>query len=460
MISDDTIAALATPPGAGAIAVIRISGSMAYPIIQKILPEKIQLQKYSGQRVLHTRIIDPFHGDLVDDVLLTLFRKPSSYTGEDVIEISCHGGQVIPYRILNLLYTLGVRAAERGEFTKRAFLNNKIDLTQAEAVADLIAAPTITGARFALSNVFKRFKNKIDEMKSILIDLLAHIEVCIDYPEEGIPEADRNEIFRLCDVLMQEINEIIVSSKKGRRLSDSLIVVLAGKTNVGKSSLLNYLAREERAIVSSIHGTTRDALEINIEIEGVSLTLVDTAGLREAGDEIERMGKEKTYRYLEEAHLVLFVADSSREWDEQDKEIFEKIRHREHIIVLNKADIALDSGIDMRGKLFNSEAKMVLVSALKKTGIEKLEETLAGWLKGYEHTMDTNAVIAGMRSVIILQEAWLELEKGKEALEQNEPPEFLALLFREALNCFGRITGEISTEDVLNRIFERFCVGK
>mgnify|MGYP001544492370 CR=1 FL=1 len=459
-MTDNTIAALSTPVGKGAIAVIRVSGKDTFNIISKFLPKNVDIDKIKGHSAIHTRLIDYNTNDILDDVLITFFKKPRSFTGEDIVEISCHGGSVIPYRILNSLFENGVVPAQKGEFTKRAFLNNKIDLTQAEAIADLIAAPTITGAKLALSNVFKRFSAKIDEMKNLLVDLLAHIEICIDYPDEGIPEADESAIKELEKTISDEVRVILEDTKRGRRLSAGIVVVLAGKTNAGKSSLLNYLAREERAIVSGIHGTTRDALEINIEIEGVPLTLVDTAGLRDAGDELEILGREKTHKYLEEAHLVLFVMDSSREIDKKDFELYGKLKTKDIIFVLNKSDLETKIDKEIVLKSFNSTSQVVKLSALKKHGIKELEDKLTYWVRGHEKGMDDNAVIASMRSEKLLIEIIETLAKGMKALNNGEPPEFLALYFRDALNLFGKITGEVTTEDILSRMFERFCVGK
>jgi tRNA modification GTPase len=460
MHTDDTITALATPSGAGAISVIRISGKNTFNIVSKIIPENKNIFSRESHTCFHSKIISPLSGEIIDDALITVFKSPKSYTSEDTVEISTHGGAVIPYRVLNLLLECGARQAEKGEFTKRAFLNNKLDLTQAEAVCDAISSPTVTGARLAVSNIFKKFKTEIDCLKDNLINLLAHLEVCIDYPDEDIPEASTYEIENIYSFLKSSVTKILSDSKRGRRLSAGVIVVLMGKTNVGKSSVLNCLSREERAIVSSVHGTTRDALEINIEIEGVPLTIVDTAGIRDAGDELERMGIEKTHKYLDEAHLVLFVLDASSNITAEDKEIYEKIKNKEHLIILNKSDLKSITDNEKVSTQLCKNKTAINVSAFKKSGIDKLENALTLWVRGHEEGVEDNAVVASLRSELLLKEALDAASSGIMSVRSAEPSEFSALLFRDALNALAKITGEVTTEDVLERIFEKFCIGK
>jgi len=457
---DDTIVALATPPGSGAIALIRISGINTFSIINKIISSKIDFINVKSNSILRKYIIDPKTNEIIDEVLIFIFKKPLSYTGEDIIEISCHGGKVTPYRILNLILENGARIAEKGEFTKRAYLNDKIDLTQAEAIADLIASKTITGAKLAISNIFRRFSNAIYEIKNSLLNLIAHLEVCIDYPDEGIPESDEKEIIDLYLDIRNKISHIIDDSKRGRKLSDGITVVITGRTNSGKSSILNYLAREERAIVSNIHGTTRDALEINIEIEGVPLIIVDTAGIRDTGDEIEILGIKKTHHYLKEANLVLFIIDSSEMLSNLDFEIFNNIKEKDFIILLNKSDLKqIISGIDIKDR-FGEGIRFLSISALQKTGITELENALRDWVRGHEKGMESNVIVAGIRSEKLLTDLLVSLKQGIDVLSRNEPIEFVIIHFREALDLLGKITGEVSSEDILNRIFENFCVGK
>ncbi len=457
---NDTITAISSPHGQGAISIIRISGDSACDIASKIFYNpKVNLYK-SNSHVLHYgKIVDPITKDLIDEVLLCVMRSNRSFTGEELIEINCHGGEVIPYTVLKLLLSMGARLAEHGEFTRRAYLNGKIDLTQAEAINDIITSQNLFSSKMAMSNLEKRFSNLIKGFKADLIRVLALLEVNIDYPEEDIEPVDHKEITLSISKIIDSINKIITESKSGRILKQGVKITIVGKTNTGKSSLFNYMVREEKAIVSHIHGTTRDFLETHISLADIPIHLVDTAGFRHTENEIEKIGKNRSKKMMSEADYILWLLDSGRQWDHDDESILKSINKDKVIIILNKAD--LDKKIDENTVLNKFDPKGIFtISLLKETGLDNMEKGLRSIFLGETLTFNNQSIMCNIRQESLLLKARASFKKALTALSDGLSYEFIAIELREGLDHLSEIIGQVNTDDILNEIFQNFCIGK
>lgn len=455
----DTIVAISTPHGLGGISIIRLSGESAIHIINKLISPKINNKTI--ERKLLLRQIKTIDGNnIIDNCFIALFKSPKSYTGEDLIEISCHGGFAIPNLILEELLKTDTRIATEGEFTKRAFLNNKIDLIQAESIEEMISAKTKEGVFLAQSNLEKRFSNILDNIKHNIINILSIIEMNIDYPEEDLDIVDYNEITNKISEIKQEIIKIIDDSEKGRVILSGIKVAIIGKTNVGKSSLLNCLMKEDRAIVSEHHGTTRDYLEGIINISGIPITLIDTAGIRDTSDIIEEIGTQKSKEVLTSSDIVLFLVDSTTGITQEDLSILELIKNRKTILVINKIDL---KNLDINNKKGLANIKfsdIVKISAIKKISINILEKAILHNIVNITSTKNQSEILVNTRHKNLLLKLVESLNDCENSLNKNLSYEFISLDLRKSLDYLGEITGEVSSKDILDNIFENFCLGK
>ncbi|MGB9709905.1 MAG: tRNA uridine-5-carboxymethylaminomethyl(34) synthesis GTPase MnmE [Thermodesulfovibrio sp.] len=454
----DTIAAISTPLGEGGIGIIRISGKEAISIANRIFQSSkgVNLLVVKTHTIHYGFIIDPETGQKIDEVLVTVMRAPNTYTREDVVEINCHGGYVTLKRILDLVISQGARLAEPGEFTKRAFLRGRIDLSQAESVIDLIRAKTEQAQKIALEHLSGRLSKKINELRDSLMRVCAHVEAYIDFPEEDIDGLTQEEIQTEINRIKEEINKLIEGYEEGKIYMEGLRAAIVGKPNVGKSSLLNALLMKDRAIVTEIPGTTRDIIEEYVNIKGMPLKIVDTAGIREAHDLVEAEGIKRTLRAVELAQLVLLVLDSSRPIDSLDEEIINRVIHKKIIVVINKKDI--------KSKEFClpevlKDKPRVEISALKGEGIEELKELIFNTTISGKYEQE-GVVITKMRHKIALENALQALNNALQSFKEKEPLEITAMFLREALSFLGQIVGVVTTEDILNLIFSEFCIGK
>jgi tRNA modification GTPase len=461
--TSDTICSVATPPGTGAVAMIRVSGPEAFVALEKIFIKDGSRQSAVGSLRSHT----VHHGILIDgeqvldDVLITVFRAPHSYTGEDVVEISTHGSIYIQQRAIQLLLKQGLRLSEPGEFTLRAFMNGKFDLSQAEAVADLISAGSATSHDLAISQLRGGFSKTIRELRQKLVDFTALIELELDFSEEQVEFAPRPELLTLLEDMDDELTRLIRSFEAGNAIKRGIPVAITGKPNVGKSTLLNAILNEERAIVSEIPGTTRDAIEDTIIIGGFSFRFIDTAGLRDTTDHIETMGIEKTHEKIRDASVILYIFDASTDsWQEVSEAIRElgeqvELAGKHLILVGNKTDMISELPHGFRDFV---EHESVFVSAKRKENIHLLAESLVRTV-GSKNITD-GAMVSNTRHLEALLQAQSSITAVQEGLSSVISPDLLTVEMRNALHYLGEITGEITTDEILGVIFSRFCIGK
>lgn len=460
---EETIAAIATPEGKGGIAVIRISGAEALIVLQRFFRRNEEgkgVYDMASHKLYRGQIYDPVSDNFVDNVLCVLMKAPHSYTGEDVVEIHSHGGYAVPKRVLDIVLKNGARAANPGEFTLRAFINGKMDLAQAEAVADVVNAQTdesLRQAEFQLEGVLSK---KVNELKGQILDVLAEVEAHVDFPEDEIEPIVREQISRRTEIVAEELARLLKTYKEGRIIRKGVYTAILGKPNVGKSSILNCLVMQDRAIVSPFPGTTRDFIEESIVVAGIPLRLVDTAGLRASTDELESFGIELTKKKAKEAEFIIAVFDGSAELDQDDLEIISSLRGNKSVLVINK--------IDLPRKLSEQEIQthmrnhaIVSTSAKDGSGIDDLKAAILGKITGRGGEREgSEFLISELRHKIAVEKASEGLKTFKEALSKGDSPEFLAVDLRYALHALGEITGEVTTEEVLGKIFAKFCIGK
>lgn len=449
---DDTIAAIATPPGIGAIGVLRLSGDQSFEIVQKLFPSK--KLKDQPANTLHVGFLKEGE-NVLDEVVISLFKKPASYTGEDVIEISCHGSSYVQQQVLDALIRNGARLAKAGEFTQRAFLNKKLDLAQAEAVGDLIASNTKASQNAALKNMRGGFSNVLKDLREELIKFSSLIELELDFSEEDVEFADRHQFSLLIDKIAGTVHQLLESFKLGNVIKNGISVAIVGKPNAGKSTLLNTLLNENRAIVSEIAGTTRDTIEETININGILFRLIDTAGIREhSQDIIENMGVEKSKEKIKQADIVLYLFDINEMGGDELKRIVNELlkQNPNLIIAANKAD------------LFNKEAHEhlageIFISAQQQTGIEELKNTLFA-MAGGAGINNENVIVTNARHYAALAEVSKSLQEIQLGIEKHISGDLLSIDINRCLHYLGEITGEITNEDRLDYIFSKFCIGK
>ncbi|MDO4691194.1 MAG: tRNA uridine-5-carboxymethylaminomethyl(34) synthesis GTPase MnmE [Fusobacterium sp.] len=453
----DTIAAISTPRGEGGISIVRISGSESLEILEKIFKPKSNksIKDLKNYSINYGYIFDNMN--VVDEVLISIMKAPNTYTREDIVEINCHGGFLITEKVLELVLKNGARIAEVGEFTKRAFLNGRIDLTQAEAISDIIHGKTEKSLSLSLNQLRGDLREKIKNIKILILDLAAHINVVLDYPEEGIEDPIPENLLNNLRNASNEIKNLILSYNKGKIIKDGIKTAIIGKPNVGKSSILNSLLREERAIVTQIPGTTRDIIEEVININGIPLILVDTAGIRNTDDIVENIGVNKSKDLINKADLILYVVDTSKDLEEEDYKIHEFINNDKVIGILNKIDIKKE--IDL-SKLYKIE-KWIKISATSNIGIEDLENKIYKYI--IDEKVDDSSqklIITNVRHKSALEKTYMALNNIFETVKKGLPMDLMAVDIKDALDSLGEVTGEISSEDLLDHIFSNFCVGK
>ncbi len=462
MSESDTVAAISTPFGTGAIAIVRMSGSKAFDIAEEIFQGPRGFKALRDRMAAYGKIIDPQTGETIDEVILLRMQGPRSFTGEDIVEINCHGGIVIQQRVLGLLLRQGARAAGPGEFTKRAFLNGRIDLAQAEAVIDIINAKTSLGSKTAAKQLEGRLSELLSISRNRLIDLLTHINATVDYPEHDLEEATREMIFGELKQIKAGLHKLLGQFEKGRILREGISVVIIGRPNVGKSSLLNRLAGRNRAIVTDIPGTTRDIIDEYISVKGIPVRAVDTAGIRQTEDRVEKIGVEKTLTELESADLVILMLDASKNVNEDERDMLARVSDRKHIIFINKTD--LQSGEEMAQSLEEGEGtgkgEIIMASVANDVGIDKLEDTIAKMFLQGALDGDADILLTNARHKSLVEQALKDIEQALGAYEYGMPLDIMSIEIDAAAQSLGEITGENVSEAVLEGIFSRFCVGK
>jgi len=457
---ESTIAAIATAPGEAGIGIVRISGEKSLYILGRIFKPKrnIDIDKIPSRTVVYGHAIDS-KGKILDEVLVIIMRKPYSYTTEDVVEVHCHGGIVPVRRIMEEVLKNGAEVAEPGEFTKRAFLNGRIDLAQAEAVIDVITSKTETGLNAALNQLEGELSKAIKAIMELLISMLAHIEASIDFPEHDVEDVTLGNIKGMLLDARSKAASLIESFDEGKIVRDGLRTAIIGRPNVGKSSLLNVLLKENRAIVTEVPGTTRDIIEEYLNIGGVLIRLIDTAGIRETEDIVERIGVERTKEAINSSDLVILVLDASSPLLREDEEIIELVRDKRVIAVLNKVDLGTRADVDRIIALFGQE-NVLSMSVKERLGIDKLEERIKALVFHGKLSISKNNMVTSIRHKNLLDRALENIDRALASIEEDIPVDLISVDIREAWSNLGSITGDTVEEDIMNEIFSKFCIGK
>ena len=455
---NDTIAAISTAIGEAGIAIVRMSGEDSINIIDKIFvaASKIKMKDVENRKFMYGHIYDD--DKKIDEVLVVKMKGPHSYTAEDIVEIHCHGGVVSVKRILNLILSKGARLAEKGEFTKRGFLNGRIDLTQAEAVIDLIKAKTDISFDLGLNQLSGALSEVLNKLKDELVSMQALIVANIDFPDEDIEDAAYNDLLDRSKKILDKIDNLLENSKNSRLLRDGINTVILGKPNVGKSSLLNGLLKYDRAIVTDIAGTTRDVIEDYINLDGVLLKISDTAGIRETDDEVEKIGVNIAREKLKDADLVIAIFDLSRDFDEDDKEILKLIENKKHIIILNKDDLEQKISDEEIEKYFKDD--YLRLSVMENESVMKVEKLIIDLFFDGELQISSDTVLSNLRHINALREAKKELLEVNESLNKRVFLDLIEVDLENVIAHISEITGTITTEDILDRVFSDFCIGK
>jgi len=454
---EDTIAAISTPIGVGSIGIVRMSGSKSQDILKRIFKAKggRQIENFENRRLYYGHIVDG-KGRIVDEVLAVVMKAPHSYTKEDIVEIHCHGGIVPLRQILKLAVEQGARLAEPGEFTKRAFLNGRIDLAQAEGIMELICSKTEAQARASIRHMEGLLSEKIRHIRGKLLDIMAHMEVTIDYPEEGIEDLPVEDYLQMLSDAVKEIDYLLSTAERGKIVRQGIKVVIVGKPNVGKSSLLNALLRENRAIVTDIPGTTRDIIEESLNINGLLVRILDTAGIRETADLVEELGVERSKKSIEDADLVLWVLDASKPFDDEDRRIMKEISGKKVIAVLNKTDKPMV--LDLKD--VKLDVPVIHTSMVLNKGIDDIERCIYDSAMEGKVEADDGILITNLRHQEALMRAKEHVVEALQAFKNDIPLDLVSIDIRSACDALGTITGETVTEDLIDKIFSEFCVGK
>lgn len=462
MFRKDTIAAIATGLSESGISIIRISGEDAIDVADKLIGTGSgkKFLKDQESHTIHYGFVRDAQGNTVDEVMVSLFKAPRSYTTEDTVEINCHGGLLVTKKILDLVCKSGARLAEPGEFTKRAFLNGRIDLTRAEAVMDVIQAKNEMALRTGVRQLQGKLAEKIKKIREALLYEIAYIESALDDPEhislDGYPERLNQKL----EEILKEIQNLIASSENGKRMKEGIQTVIIGKPNAGKSSLLNILTGRDRAIVTEIAGTTRDILEESINLNGITLNIADTAGIRKTDDIVEKIGVEKAKEYASMADLIIYVVDVSIPLDENDEEILKIIRYQKSVVLLNKSDLKCFIEKEDLQKKIGDDVPVISISARENRGIDQLEEKIKEMFFNGEIQLNEEIIVTNMRHKEALLEAEESLKMVQDSIFQNMPEDFYSIDLLNAYETLGRITGERIEDDLAEEIFSRFCMGK
>ncbi|MFD1707838.1 tRNA uridine-5-carboxymethylaminomethyl(34) synthesis GTPase MnmE [Siminovitchia sediminis] len=458
----DTIAAISTPLGEGGIAIVRISGDQAIGIADKIFRSANgkQLEEMDSHTIHYGRLIQPRTEEMIEEVMVTVMRAPRTYTKEDVVEINCHGGMVSVNRVLQLVLNNGAKLAEPGEFTKRAFLNGRIDLSQAEAVMDLIRAKTDKAMNVALNQMEGRLSKLIKSLRQDILETLAHVEVNIDYPEyDDVEEMSHRMLREKADHIEKEIKKLLKTAEQGKILRDGLSTVIIGRPNVGKSSLLNSLVQENKAIVTDIPGTTRDVIEEYVNVRGVPLRLIDTAGIRETEDIVERIGVERSRKVLKEADLILLVLNSAEPLTAEDQQLFQAVEGMDVIVIVNKTDLPGKINIgqvrDLAGK-----HQVISTSLLKEEGIDDLEQAISDLFFQGELESGDITYVSNSRHIALLHQALQAMEDVKQGIEAGTPIDIVQIDMTRTWEILGEIIGDTVQDSLIDQLFSQFCLGK
>jgi tRNA modification GTPase len=459
MLNTDTIAAIATPLGESGISVIRVSGTDAISLCDRIYKGKGTLVDASTHTVNYGHIIDPETGERIEEVLISIMRTPRSFTREDVVEVSCHGGIVAVKKVLDLLLDQGIRLAEPGEFSKRAFLNGRIDLSQAEAVIDIIRAKSDRAFKVAMKQAEGLLSKRIKQLQQRLIEVMAHIEVNIDYPEHDVAELTSKFIQDHCLAAVQEIEELLRMADQGKVLREGITTAIVGKPNVGKSSLLNMLVQDNKAIVTDIPGTTRDVIEEYIQLNGIPLRLLDTAGLRETSDIVEQIGVERSRSAMTEADLLLLVLNNSEPLTDEEITLMKQVKDRQSICIINKTDLPSAVQLDVVKQYFPNE-RVVLMSIADNKGIMDLEQAIGRLF--YSGSIETGDMtyVSNARHIQLLKKATASLREAIAAAEAYVPIDMIQIDVRNAWEHLGEIIGNAAPDTLIDQIFSQFCLGK
>lgn len=456
---ENTIVAISTAMGNGGIGIVRMSGEKSFEILEKIFIPKNKDAFVKGYQIKYGNIVDPRNEEIIDEVLVSYFVEPKSYTTENMCEINTHGGMVVEKRILELCLENGAEIAGPGEFTKRAFLNGRIDLSQAEAIIDLINSKTIREARESINQLEGHLSSKIESIRQKMLDLMIAIDVNIDYPEYDEEEVTKNKSLNELKIILEELIKLENSFNTGKVLKDGVRTVILGKTNAGKSSLLNRILKEDRAIVSNIEGTTRDTIEEFVDIEGIPLKLIDTAGIRNSSNEIEQIGIQKSKKLANSADLIIAIFDITKNLDEDDQELLEIIKDKKCIILLNKIDI-LPENIDLENKLKLINKNILKISVMEDIGIQSLYDKIIELYSFNTESLSNDVLISNERHKNLIQKAKMEINEAINATENDMYIDIISIYITNAMNYLAEITGNNVTDDVIDEIFKKFCLGK
>lgn len=459
----DTIAAISTAVGNGGIGIIRMSGKDCFKILEKIFvtksQKKLDINNIEGYTIKYGYIINSQTKEKIDEVLVSFFVNPKSYTREDMCEINSHGGMVVERKILEECIKNGANIAEPGEFTKRAFLNGRIDLSQAESIIDIINSKTTKEAKASVNQLQGFLSTQISKIRHELLDMMADIEAQIDYPEYDIEEISQNNSIKKLKLVKEELEKLENSFNSGKILKEGIKTAIIGKPNAGKSSLLNTILKEERAIVSDIEGTTRDTIEEYVTINGILLKIIDTAGIRKTKDKIEEIGVKKAMNVAKDAQLILAIFDNTKEINQEDLEILDLIKYKNAIILLNKIDIN-DNNLEKSEEFKNTNKKIIKISAQKGRGIDELYKEIERIFNINEIDTENGIVITNIRHKNQISLALNNIKQAIESVKTNMPMDIIAINIIQALEDLGKITGENVSEDIINEIFSKFCLGK
>lgn len=453
----DTISAISTPIGEGGISIVRTSGEDAIKIVNEIF-KGADLSKVPTHTVHYGHIVDPATGKTIDEVMATVFRAPKTFTREDIVEISCHGGIVVTNHILQLILAQGARMADPGEFTKRAFVNGRIDLTQAESVMDIIRAKTDKARQVAVGQLEGGLMHKVKAMRQEILDTLANVEVNIDYPEYDADQVTAKQMADTSKDVISQIDKLLKTAQEGTILRNGLATAIVGQPNVGKSSLLNYLTQSDKAIVTDVAGTTRDTLEEYVSVKGVPLKLIDTAGIHKTDDKVEQIGVERSQAALKKADLVLLLIDGSQALSDEDKVLIKATQDKKRIIILNKLDLGQKITVDELKEKTGSE--VISTSILQEKNLDELEDLIKKlFFSGIENSND-RIMVTNQRQSGLLAKAKRELEDVVQAVNDDIPVDIAQIDFNGAWDTLGEITGDSAPDELINTLFSQFCLGK
>ncbi|HCY9549848.1 TPA: tRNA uridine-5-carboxymethylaminomethyl(34) synthesis GTPase MnmE [Staphylococcus aureus] len=456
----DTITSISTPMGEGAIGIVRLSGPQAVEIADKLYKGKHLLNDVPSHTINYGHIIDPESKEVVEEVMVSVLRAPKTFTREDIIEINCHGGILTINRVLELTMTYGARMAEPGEFTKRAFLNGRIDLSQAEAVMDFIRSKTDRASKVAMNQIEGRLSDLIKKQRQSILEILAQVEVNIDYPEyDDVEDATTEFLLEQSKEIKQEINRLLDTGAQGKILREGLSTVIVGKPNVGKSSMLNNLIQDNKAIVTEVAGTTRDVLEEYVNVRGVPLRLVDTAGIRETEDIVEKIGVERSRKALSQADLILFVLNNNEALTQEDYTLYEVVKNEDVIVIVNKMD--LEQNIDINEvKDMIGDTPLIQTSMLKQEGIDELEIQIRDLFFGGEVQNQDMTYVSNSRHISLLKQARQTIQDAIDAAESGVPMDMVQIDLTRTWEILGEIIGETASDELIDQLFSQFCLGK